>query len=235
MDMSSVGHLPRQGASEFSSAKAEFNPDSLENIAYGISGGCDRAGVLLRRAQEMFGHNVDFDKHRQHDMWTLIEMAIESLPNPDRDVFDPLEKYLWSIRPMFKQTATLARMVDLVAQAGRADATLNEIRKAANEIHDSAMSLPDGGRYLDAFCAMLRSRGFLVEQFGGGDGLLPVPKVFKSSEELKAWKKAMKKTKPLINGFFDELAKNGLFKESERSRITTAALGEAAKNSKVIA
>lgn len=223
----------------FVSAKAEFNPDSLRDLAYEISGGCNRAEVILRRVEAMFREEATFDSRRIDEMWLLVEMALEYMPNPDLDVFDPMEKYLWSIRPKLKQAAAerqaLARMVDLMAQAGRTDASIGEIRKAANEIHDCATSLPDGRQYLDAFCGMLRSRGYLVEQFGGDGDLMPVPKVFQSSGELKAWKKALRKTKPLMKDFIDELVRKGLVTESDQSRITTAALGEAAKNSKVIA
>ncbi|MBL8446188.1 MAG: hypothetical protein JNJ44_02115 [Zoogloeaceae bacterium] len=190
-----MGHLPRQGASELSSAKAEFNPDSLENIAYGISGRCDRAGVLLRRAQEMFGDNVAFDEHRQHDMWTLVEMAIESLPSPDRDVFDPLEKYLWSIRPMLKRAATerqaLEKMVGLMAEAARTE-TPQEMDSMVLDVFWCVTEIENGGSLMNVFCDVARSRGYVVLEVAHGAGRPVFPRIFGSAKELKKYERHQK-------------------------------------------
>lgn len=228
LELATLNNHPNR-ADEFGFAAVirDKAPVSLGDLAYEVRRGCSRAGALLRRVHEMLNDGLDINGQRYDDIWDLVQMALETVPDPDKDVFDPLDTYRDGIGALLKRVdlekQALARMVEAMAGAGRADATVEEIREAAREIHDYASQLPDGSRYLEAFCTLVRNRGYLVEQRDSGEGVPPFPSVYESAAALKKDNKRRRKDAPMIA----ELARK-LNEIGERHRVarqTGAELG----------
>ena len=179
----------------FPESARSFGADIIAT-ANEVSFAIHRCAALLRSMNYQLLNGTGKEQVSMGDIQSLVELALQALPDPDGDCFDQFDqcetKVNQAFRAMQTYRKTMTALLDAMEVAACMGSTLDELTKAATTAYGVVTLLPDGQRHWDAFCELIVHRGLSVELIDLGPGFGPRPKIH-TPESLKRSKAVQRK------------------------------------------
>lgn len=153
-----------QGFLEAADAFKRASTVNISALAYHVEGSMSRVATLVRALARILESNDPWIY--KNDIHDLVEMASEAVGDPE-DVFDQMDRFEIDMKHAFVQHIEerqhLTKIIDALELCWR-EASLNELEKAANDVHNAAGSNPAYGPYWERFHAKLEECGLVVTE-----------------------------------------------------------------------
>ncbi len=181
--------------------------NTIINTANHIGFAVQRSAALLRSLHFQL-LNSSTDAISIPDVMTLVELALQALPDSDGDIFNVLDKCEVDISRAFRaahhQQQAMSALLDAFEVVACEGSTLDELDKTANTVYGIANILPDGQRHWDVFCSVLSKRELSLELMAMDTGM-PVVKV-NTPATLKRSRQVQRKTAAFVAAVQEENA-----------------------------
>jgi len=203
--MSAAVKIDAFGFPESASTLPRSIVDTANNVGFAVK----RCGALLRSLHFQMLNATGQNKVSMEDVHELVELALKTLPDPEKDCFSPLDKCEHDahelVRIMQSNQRSLGALLDAMEVAGCMGSTLDELTEAATTAYGVVTGLMDGKRHWDAFCELIVRRGLSVEMIDLGPKLGPRAKIH-TPESLRRSKAVQRKIAALSAAARDESA-----------------------------